>query len=83
MNFGLKSRPITTQQTRFSEDIFNSGLKTIRKRINVLSKSSVFTPNRPYPTYITDSNNSQASGMLAKVSKMVFDAEMLEQDVKS
>jgi len=49
MEYSNKSALIT-QQTRYSEDIFNSGLKTIRKRINVLSSSSVFTPNKPYPT---------------------------------
>lgn len=50
MNYSQKSGLMGTQQTRYSDDIFNSGIKTIRKRINVLSQSSVFTPSKLYPT---------------------------------
>jgi hypothetical protein len=55
MNSSTKSG-FLTEQTRYSEDIFNSGLTSIRKRINILSTSSISSGSggKQYPSSISN-----------------------------
>ncbi len=72
MNSSIKSGFLLTEQTRYSEDIFNSGLNSIRKRINILSTINVSSPSLQYPLSISNPQACNNGGMMARVAKIMF-----------
>jgi hypothetical protein len=74
---GFKSAFLLTEQTRYSEDVYNKSINNVRKRINILSSTSMTEPNKKYPNSISNPMAANSSGLYAKVSKIFFDAEMM------
>jgi hypothetical protein len=70
-----------TEQTRYSEELFNKSINRVRKRINILSTSAV-TVDPETADGRRDKTKGNGSGLLATVAKLTFEAEILEQDIR-
>lgn len=73
---------LLTEQSRYSEDLFTKSINRVRKRINILSTTSVRTEHLCPEEYMQSKPN-KASGLVSTLAKLTFDAEMLEQDVRA
>jgi hypothetical protein len=81
---GHSSSFLLTEQTRYCEELFNKSINRVRKRINILSTSAVFTTECPEsPPQGKTKTKGNGSGLCATVAKLTFDAEMLEQDLRN
>lgn len=73
---------LLTEQSRYSEDLFAKSINRVRRRINILSTTSVGADHLCPEEYSTPKPN-KSSGLASTLAKLTFDAEMLEQDVRA
>lgn len=71
---------LLTEQTRYSEELFAKSIHRVRKRINILSTSAVSAVSGPSEDV---PRKKQSTGMCASLAKLAFEAEMIEQDLRS
>lgn len=73
---------LMTEQSRYSEDLFAKSINRVRRRINILSTTSVGAEHL-CPEEYSQLNPKKSSGLVSALAKLTFDAEMLEQDVRA
>jgi hypothetical protein len=64
---------LLTEQSRYSEQLFAKSINRVRKRINILSTTSVGSDSH-CPEAVVHPKSGKTSGLCATVAKFAFDA---------